>query len=169
LAAGAPRASPRREPAAAKRRGRGRDDSLRPRRHPGRIGVLYELRSTRVRPHTASGPSTSPLDAVDLLFLPLMSILTVLGLIAAFVWIRGTLRQVESRADILPLGVLSFAATFVLLTFATNLLLLGSAPHIALSVGLLVAVAVTGAVVVLSRRRVSSARDTASNNRSRGP
>jgi hypothetical protein len=38
------------------RLGRGSDDSVRLRRHPGRFAVLNELRSTGVRPHAASGP-----------------------------------------------------------------------------------------------------------------
>jgi tryptophan-rich sensory protein len=106
---------------------------------------------------------------VDVLFLPLACILTVLGSIWAFVWIRGTIREVETRSGILRAGLVSFAATYVLLIFATNLLLVGSKPHIALLVGLLGALTVAAFVVVLSKKRISSGGDSATNNRWRGP
>jgi hypothetical protein len=117
----------------------------------------------------ACGPSTSPLVAVEAIFLPLASILTVLGLIGAFVWVRGTIREVETRFDILRAAVISFSATFVLLTFGTNLLLLGSEPYIALLIGLLGALTVAVSVVVLSKQRISAGGGSATNNRWRGP
>lgn len=108
------------------------------------------------------------MDALYVIFWPVIWLGTGLLSLAAFVWIRGTLRSVESRHDVPRLCVMTFTATYFLLVVYVNVLFHGD-PHIGLAVGIFGATIVTVVLAALARRRLNAPSAVAPNNRWRGP